>query len=368
MGCGASKEQIKHGNFEEEKDRQKSVTANKPVTEHSVDLLVEPSTGFHGGDDFVRASRAPTRHSTAQPKLVSQVKDSVAISGNANNGAHHLKNVFAAPLEDLGDFQAPLFLKVREEKGFIREALKNNFVFAALSPGEFRTIVDAFERIEVDEGETLIQQGDAGDYFYVIRDGRVRFEVGGNIVGRAVKGKSFGELALLYTSPRAASVIAESDTVLYRVDQKTFRYIMQSQTIQTEKDKKDLLMGVAFLKNLEPSDINKLIHTMTPRKFEVGEHLCRKGEQGDTFYVIQEGEVRVTDITIGSTDYEDQTIGPGDHFGERALVTKEPRSANCIGKTEGIALCIDLETFQKGLGNLSVLTMKSEDTRKLVRV
>ena len=53
----------------------------------------------------------------------------------------------------------------------------------------------------------------------------------------------------------------------------------------------------------------------------IGEVLVNKGDEGDTFYVIQEGKVRVTDITIGSTNYEDQTLGPGDYFGERALVS-----------------------------------------------
>jgi cAMP-dependent protein kinase regulator len=369
MGCGASKEELDYSDIakvKEEKIRQ-SITANKPETEKPA-VAAEPATGFHGVD-FVRASKAPLQNFMAQPKLVSEVKEgAIAMNRTATKGAHHLKNVFAAPLEDLGNFKAPVFPKDLEENYFIREALKTNFVFAALSQRELRTIIDAFERIEVHGGDTLIQQGDVGDYFYVIREGKVRFEVTGNTVGHAAKGKSFGELALLYTSPRAASVIAESDTILYRVDQKTFRYIMQSQTLQTENDKKDLLLGVAFLKTLEPSDINKLIHTMTPRKFEPGEYLCRKGEQGDIFYVIQEGTVRVTEITIGSTDYEDQTLGPGDYFGERALVTKEPRSANCIGKNKGIALCIDMETFEKVLGNLSVLTMKSEDKRKLVSV
>jgi CRP-like cAMP-binding protein len=377
MGCGASKEQIDYSAIiKEEKDRQHA-RANKPVTEQPA-VATEPATGFHGVD-FVRASKAPLQHFMAQPNLVSQVKESVIaintqvkesaimINRTANKGAHHLKNVFAAPLEDLGNFKAPVFPKDREEKAFIREAL-NNFVFAALSQSELRTIIDAFERMEVHVGETLILQGDVGDYFYVIREGKVRYEVNGNTVGHAAKGNSFGELALLYTSPRAASVIAESDTILYRVDQKTFRYIMQYQTLQTENDKKDLLLGVAFLKTLEPSDINKLVHTMQPRKFEPGEYLCRKGEQGDTFYVIQEGKVRVTEITIGSADYEDQTIGPGEYFGERALVTKEPRSANCIGKTNGIVLSIDRETFDTVLGNLSLLTMKSEDKRKLVSV
>lgn len=267
----------------------------------------------------------------------------------------------------MGSLRAPVFPKDPTEKAFVQNALQNNFVFSTLGTAELNTIIDAFERVEVLEGDTLIQQGDVGDYFYIIREGQVRFEVNGTKVGHAVTGKSFGELSLLYTSPRAASVIAEVHTSLYRVDQKTFRYIMQSQTLQTENDKKDLLKSVPFLKSLDPTDINKLIHTMVPRVFEPGEYLVRKGEVGDTFYVIQEGTVSVTEITIGSTNYEDQTLGPGDYFGERALVTKEPRAANCVGKTKGLVLCIDKETFEKAVGKFSVLTLKSEDCRKLVR-
>lgn len=306
------------------------------------------------------------------PKLANQVLAAANLARGTpalvTRGAHHLKNVFAAPLEDIQSFQAPVFSKTHDEKTFIRECLKNNFVFAALSEREIRTIIDAFEGIKAQVNETIIHQGDVGDYFYVIREGTVRFEVSGNVVGHASKGKSFGELSLLYTSPRAASVIAESPTMVYRVDQKTFRYIMQSQTLQTENDKKELLQGVVFLQDLDPTDINKLVHTMTPRVFEAGEYIVRKGEDGDTFYVIQEGKVRVTDITIGSTDYEDQTLGPGDYFGERALVTKEPRTANCIGKTNGIALSIDKDTFEKVVGKLALLTVKSEDRRKLVGI
>jgi cAMP-dependent protein kinase regulator len=358
MGCGSSKEQqVDFGELDRLKKKDKSNEDSSKQT--------TASRAFSAVTNQVRPVLSVL---ASTPKLTSQVTATTAVllAKTATKGAHHLKNVFAAPLEDLGSFTAPIFPKDLEEKKFIQEALKNNFVFAALSEREIRTIVDAFEQFVVQAGETLIQQGDVGDYFYVMKEGKVRFEVSGTVVGHADKGKSFGELALLYTSPRAASVVAEEKTIVYRVDQKTFRYIMQSQTLQTENDKKDLLQGISFLHDLDPTDINKLVHTMTPRVFEAGEYLVRKGEDGDTFYVIQEGKVKVTDITIGSTDYEDQTLGPGDYFGERALVTKEPRTANCIAKTDGIALTIDQETFEKVVGKLALLTMKSEDKRKLV--
>jgi cAMP-dependent protein kinase regulator len=364
MGCGQSKnEDIDFGELDiarsekqmkEGSEKQPSFLSHLNSPMESLAKQAKPVM-----DNFIQAT----------PKLSDQIQATTAVVMGNNptaRGAHHLKNVFAPPLEDPGSFTAPVFPKTIQEKQFIREALTNNFVFAALSERELRIIVDAFEAFDFKANEKLIVQGDVGDFFYVLRKGTVRFEVNDKVVGHAGEGKSFGELSLLYTSPRAASVVAESKGTIYRVDQKTFRYIMQSQTLQTENDKKDLLKGVKFFSLLDPTDINKLVHTMVPRVFEAGEYIVRKGEEGDTFYVIQEGKVRVTDITMGSTKYEDQVLGPGDYFGERELVHKEPRSANCIGKTKGIALSIDKETFEKVVGNIALLTIKAEDTRKLV--
>jgi cAMP-dependent protein kinase regulator len=370
MGCCSSLEELDYGAIaaaKEAKERQyrQQTLAQKPSDKHK-----EPTVGFNAVN-FVNQANVVAKKSiqafAGGPKLAEQVSAGASVvTKKVTKGAHHLKNVFAAPLTDLASFNPPVFSKAEEEQAFIAEALKHNFVFSALTQRELMTIIDAFERIEVVPGDAVITQGEEGDYFYVIREGNLHYEVDGKTVGHARKGQSFGELALLYTSPRAATVIADGGCVLYRVDQKTFRYIMQSQTVQTENDKKELLQGVAFLQDLDPLDIDKLIRALTPRKFEAGEYIVRKGEEGETFYLIQEGKVRVSDISIGKTDYEDQVLGVGEYFGERALVTKEPRSANVIGRTKGILLVIDRETFEMLVGNLSQLVLKSQDKRKLV--
>jgi CRP-like cAMP-binding protein len=108
------------------------------------------------------------------------------------------------------------------------------------------------------------------------------------------------------------------------------------------------------------------VDTLTPRPFRAGEYVVKKGDEGDAFYVIQEGKIMVRDIEVGGQKYEDNELGPGDYFGERALVTKEPRAANCVAATNGIALVVDSDTFTKVMGNLSQLVLKSSDKRALV--
>lgn len=123
-----------------------------------------------------------------------------AVTKGARDAAHHVRNVFATPLElifDLDSYKIPVNEKSQDEKLLIESALKRNFVFEHLDPRERNPLILAFEPYSVPEGEVIIKQGDAGNYFYVIKKGRCDFEVDGRHVGEAKAGDSFGELALL---------------------------------------------------------------------------------------------------------------------------------------------------------------------------
>lgn len=308
----------------------------------------------------------------ATPKLSKQVVATAAVVMGSRfhprQGAQHLMNVFVPPLEDVASFAAPSYPKTQAEKKQIRETLKNNFVFEACLERELRTIVDAFEEVEFYENEKIIVEGDVGDYFYVLKEGKVRFEVQGKHVGYAGAGTTFGELALLYASPRSATVVAESNVTTYRVGQKTFRYIMQSQLMETEKAKKELLQGVGFLGILDPTDIDKLVHTMIPRVYREGECITRKDEVGDTLFVIQEGRVKVTDVNEVSSKTKNEELGAGDYFGERALRYKEEHAQCCsvVAITNVLALRVDKETFRKVVGDIVELAIRAKEKAILV--
>lgn len=115
-------------------------------------------------------------------------------------------------------------------------------------------------------------------------------------------------------------------------------------------------------------DIKKLSSVMTPRVFTERDLIVRKGTMGDAFYIIKEGNVLVKDISAGSSVYEDQTLGPGEYFGERSLATDEPRAANAVGINNGVAFSIDRATFEKVLGKMSDVIMKAQDARRLAGV
>ena len=270
--------------------------------------------------------------------------------------AHHLKNVFAAPIDAVSpQYKPPVFEKSPEEQEFIKDALKHNFVFEGVSDKELDVIVAAHQPYDVDKNATIIKEGDKGDYFYVLRQGKVKFVKGDKQVGKGKDGASFGELALLYSAPRAASVVSTTPCKLYRLDQITFRSILQSHTQSEDMEKMELLRSVDFLQDLDPQDVHKLAAAMKPRSYQAGATILNKGDEGDVFYVIVSGKVRVTDITAGNAKYEDLELGKGRHFGERALITNEKRAATIFAVEPTKTLTIDKKTFVRVLGDYGSL-------------
>lgn len=289
----------------------------------------------------------------------------------ARTDATRLRNVFAAPLVMDADWTAPVHAKSDDDRAFIRECLEGNFVFSNIDADQTETLVSAFESVRVPGGREVIRQGETGDYFYIIDRGTVSFLVNGRKVGQAYDGASFGELALLYDCPRAATCVVSSDgdsspsCDLWRVDQTSFRKILASHTIKSDGRIRDILRQVPFLSDLDSRYISRIVEALTTYTYKSSDAIIRKGDEGNVFYVIKSGTVKVHDIEIGQSTYDDQQLGKGGYFGERAIVTKEKRVANVTAVTDCELLCLSRDEFLKILGNLSDLVLKTEDKRKL---
>eukprot|EP00934_Nitzschia_sp_Nitz4_P006232 Nitzschia sp. Nitz4//scaffold21_size171442//84084//87944//NITZ4_002168-RA/size171442-augustus-gene-0.90-mRNA-1//-1//CDS//3329542432//6222//frame0 len=277
------------------------------------------------------------------------------------------QNVFinAKKAEDFSAFQAPEFVKDEADRRVLLSALRKNFAFDEVEENDLERIVTAMEQYTVDKDTMIVTQGEKGDYFYAIVRGEVTFLVDGKKVGSAGPCNSFGELSLLYSSPRAASVRADTSATLFRLDQKTFRFMMQSQTKKSEEERKRLLRQVPFFTDLSDADINRLYSVMQPILFSTGDYIVRKGDHGNSFFLLQDGRVRLTEIFVGGTSYEDLYLGHGDYFGEDALISDEPRPANVVALTKGTCFSIERACVQKMFGDFGSMISKAQDRQRL---
>lgn len=100
--------------------------------------------------------------------------------------------------------------------------LRNAGIFAETSDEILGGVASVATVTHAEAGEHIISAGDAGDTMFVIASGRVKVHEGDQELGRLETGDVFGEMALLDTEVRSASVTAVEDTQLLSLDQQAF--------------------------------------------------------------------------------------------------------------------------------------------------
>ena len=102
----------------------------------------------------------------------------------------------------------------------LSKAIQSNLLFSHLDDSEKSDIFDAMQPFNYKADEMIIQQGEEGDFFYIIDQGDVDVYVNNKCVTSISDGGSFGELALIYGTPRAATIKAKSECKLWAIDRK----------------------------------------------------------------------------------------------------------------------------------------------------
>jgi voltage-gated potassium channel len=103
----------------------------------------------------------------------------------------------------------------------------------------------------------------------------------------------------------------------------------------------DLVARVPYFKGLGAGTIAEVAQLLRPSDFAAGTAIMRRGEPGDCMYFIVSGEISI------ELRPKPVVLGPGDFFGEMALVTGDPRSATAVTRTHCELLHLDLADFRR---------------------
>lgn len=108
--------------------------------------------------------------------------------------------------------------------------LKRVGIFAATPDETLAEVAALLEETPLQPGQTIFEKGDPGDCMYIIVDGEVRVHDGDRTLNHLQAGDVFGEMSLLDTEPRVASVTAVADTQLLRLEQEPFYELLEERS------------------------------------------------------------------------------------------------------------------------------------------
>ncbi|QGQ94058.1 hypothetical protein EHS13_03635 [Paenibacillus psychroresistens] len=259
--------------------------------------------------------------------------------------------------------------------------LKNVTLFRGLSGKDLSKISEHLLEVSVKKGEAVIREFEDGDSLYLMHKGNAAVFRNNIEVGKLVAGDCFGEMGMLIQSKRTATVIAEEDMHLFRLDSVALYEMIFDQTAialelmrllsrrlrsalalvgstKTNEPEKItppvnetnnaaitqinngiilqrmlVLQKISLFAHFAQEDFIRLAHMVEEVIYEPGESICKSGEAGDTMYGIIEGTVQVH-----RGEEKLAKLSVGQCFGEMAIIDGDPRSADCTAIERTILL------------------------------
>lgn len=180
------------------------------------------------------------------------------------------------------NFQAPVHPKSEAQKQRIIKKLNQNFMFSRLEETEKQKVVLAMVEKKAATGETVIREGDEGKELFIVDEGsldctKLNKESGQEVFLKTYyPGEAFGELALLYNAPRAASIVAKEECTLFCLDRESFNHIVKDAAVKQREKYYNFISKVEILDSLDDYEKNKICDCLQVQNFKAGDFIIHE--------------------------------------------------------------------------------------------
>jgi cAMP-dependent protein kinase regulator len=270
------------------------------------------------------------------------------------------------------NWKAPVFNKTADQEDRLTQALMKSFMFSMLAGDDLQTVIKAFQEISLKKDEVVIKQGDkvADDCpaLFVFEKGKLLVfkdtsEGKDQVNSYTEAGAYFGELALLYDAPRAATVVADEDSLCWGIDRATYENLVKDAARTAMENRKKFVDEVPILKGLDSEEKAKICDVLRSRLVKKDDVIIREGDVGTEFFILESGKLEARKGDQKVLDYS-----PKDYFGELALLRKANRAATVVATETSKVLSLDAKSFERIIGNLAEILEKRAEAYKGVEV
>ncbi len=237
----------------------------------------------------------------------------------------------------------------------------------ALHPDNLREIASKLELQTIKSGECLFREGDfVKQHFYLVSGELEIIDSDKEVTGSIVSGTDRARATLSLGNPQHSTVRAKSDSTVISInrdlldimltwDQTGSYQVLDLQSFDEPGDATDseepgdwmthILQTKAFHR-IPPANIQAMFMRMEAVHYTAGEVVVKQDDPGDYFYTITEGKCDVSRSSgAGSDAVKLAMLGPGDSFGEEALISNATRNATVSMATNGSMMRLSKSDF-----------------------
>merc|ERR1719253_1767044 len=208
-------------------------------------------------------------------------------------------------------------------------ALQASLPCSGMNRAEVHSLAQLMYEVKFQPKGVICKEGGSGSYYFLVKKGHMEVStVAKGTINKLGPGDSFGEIALLQSCPRTASVIALDKVVLWAVHCGEFRRALQGCTTRRVNEIRKSVDTVKIFEGLTEDQKMSLANAFIVQVYPPGQEIFRQGDQGKALYMLKHGELSVTIDGV-----EKRRLQAGAYFGERALLYDEERSATVTAVT-----------------------------------
>ena len=223
-----------------------------------------------------------------------------------------------------------------EEK--IIKILKKLIIFQDVSPEILSIIASEMILMTLPEGKIVYDLNDEGNFFYIIRKGKVALNVQESNNNILTQWYTFGEISLFTEKKREEVIITKEACELYIIDGESFRDIQKRNNEMILKERYNFLNNIFLFECLDKISKYNVAQKMQKKEFSSNCKIITAGENGDKLYIIKEG---IVSCRIGPKEI--RRLSNNEYFGQNSILIDVKRSADII--TLQKTICYELSKY-----------------------
>ena len=263
---------------------------------------------------------------------------------------------------------------------FIRVNLIKSPVFSELNFEVMKCLIEAMEEKNIPAVTDVVKQGDLEESFYFVAEGKLECKMQftkitqeGNrkkvekfdpkLVRIYNPGDYFGELSLLYHTPRRGTIRTITDVKLYSLNRSTYKQILRKANEEKTGKIIDTLKKVKILSMLEEEELEKLETITKEAIYSHGEIIIKENEFSNTLMILEKGKcVGTKEKEKGKIPEERTKYKEGDVLFEKAILRPEKSEENILANGDCVKfICIDRNGLKNNIGQYESILMRNMD-------